>query len=263
MAIHPISYTNFANKRFLRIKNYAFASKDAVVALVARELPKAAISLPTAFVAQGEGYTPVAVLGVQPGKNLFVRSDGLWVGGYIPAPFRGFPFLLGNAEDGRQVLCIDDRDGSVSESEGEAFFGEDQQPTKAVKDILNFLTQVAANRLATNEIMAQLQKHKLIVPWQIKVQNADKPGFEITGLYRIDEQALNKLSARAIRELQQSGALQLAYCHLLSMQHLPLLGKLAQAHQQAEQMAALPKTETGELDMSFLADDTTISFEDL
>jgi hypothetical protein len=79
----------------------------------------------------------------------------------------------------------------------------------------------------------------------------------------VDEKALNQLSAEALQALQQSGALQLCYCQLLSMQHLQTLGKLAQAHQEAEQMAALPKTEKGELDLSFLADDTTISFENL
>jgi hypothetical protein len=263
MAIHPITVEKFSNKRFLRIKNYVFAAKEAVVALVAHEFPKAAMSLPTGFIQTGESFSPVAVLGVQPGKNLFVRLDGRWLGGYIPAAFRGFPFLLGNIEDGRQILCINDAQGSVSETEGEAFFDADQQLTQAVKDILNFLSHVSSNHVITQKMIAVLQKHQLIIPWEIKLQDSTKQAHAVQGLYCVDEKALNQLSAEALQALQQSGALQLCFCQLLSMQHLQTLGKLAQAHQEAEQMAALPKTEKGELDLSFLADDTTISFENL
>lgn len=263
MAIHPITLSQFAGKRFIRSKNYAFTSSDAVVALVAKEFPKAALSMPIGFVPVGDGFTPVAVLGLQPGKNLYVSLDGRWLGGYIPALFRGFPFLLADVEDGRQVLCINDAQGSVSDIEGEIFFGSDGQPTQAIKDILDFLNQLSSNRLSTIKVVARMQKHHLIAPWPIKVQNAEHQEQTIEGLYRIDETALNNLTPEAFNEIRQCGALPLIYCQLLSMQHLPMLGKLAQAHQEAEQMAALPKTDAGELDLSFLADDTTISFENL
>ena len=263
MAIHPINLSQFADKNFLRTKNYAFAEKDAIVGLVAKEFPKAALSLPIGFVATGDTFAPVAVLGLQPGKNLFVSLDGRWLAGYIPAAFRGFPFLLADADDGRQVLCINDAHGSISESEGEPFFGEDGQPTQGVKDILDFLNQVGSNRQGTLRVTAMLQKHQLIAPWLIKLQGADQQEQVVEGLYRVDEAVLNQLSAEAFEEVRQAGALPLIYCQLLSMQHLPMLGKLAQAHHEAAQMAALPKTEAGELDLSFLADDTTISFENM
>ena len=263
MAIHPISHNAFASKYFLRTKNYAFASTDALVALVAQEFPKAAMSMPIGFIASGDGFIPVAVLGLQSGKNLFVSLDGRWLGGYIPAVFRGFPFSLADAEGGRQVLCVNDVSGSVSDTEGEPFFGEDQQPTAAVKEILNFLTQVASNQLLTQKMMKVMQKHHLMAPWPIKLQSLAQQEQLVEGLYRIDESVLSGLTAEALHEIHQSGALPLIYCQLMSMSHLQTLGKLAQAHFEAEQRAALPKTETGELDMSFLADDTTISFENL
>lgn len=263
MSIHPISANLFINKKFLRTKNYAFASTDALAALVSKEFAKAALSLPIAFVAAGDDFAPVAVLGLKPGKNLFVSLDGRWLGGYIPAVFRGYPFLLANAEDGRQILCINDDHGTVSDFEGEAFFDQDAQPTQAVKDILSFLNQVALNRLDTLKIVKVMQKHKLIAPWPIKLKGADQQEQPLEGLFRIDESALNQLSAEAMDEVRSVGALPLIYCQLLSMQHLPMMSKLAQTHQEAEQMAALPKTKTGEIDLSFLADDTTISFENL
>lgn len=263
MPIHPISATQFANKKFLRTKNYAFAANEALAPLVSKEFPKAALSFPIAFVATGDDFAPVAVLGLQSGRNLFVSLDGRWIGGYIPAMFRGYPFLLVNTDEDRQVLCINDAHGSISDVDGEAFFDQESQPTQAVKDILDFLNQVASNRLATLKVVKVMQKHQLIAPWQIKLKGADQQEQTVQGLFRVDESVLNLLSAEALDEIRQAGALPLIYCQLLSMQHLPMLGKLAQAHHEAQQMAALPKTDTGEIDLSFLADDTTISFENI
>jgi hypothetical protein len=47
------------------------------------------------------------------------------------------------------------------------------------------------------------------------------------------------------------------------MQHLPMLSKLAEAQQEAIKTVSLKQAESGETDLSFLADDTTISFENL
>ena len=221
------------------------------------------MSFPIGFVPVGDSFSPVAVLGLQSDKNLFVGQDGRWLGGYIPAVLRGFPFLLRNVADGRQVLCINDAQGSLSDNDGEAFFEGDRQLSQAVKDILNFLSQVFSNSQLTQKAMVVMQKHKLITPWTIKFQRIDKQDQVLEGFYCVDEKALNCLSAEALQELQQSGALLLSYCQLLSMQHLQTLGKLAQAQHEAEQIAALPKTESGELDLSFLADDTTISFDNM
>ena len=60
-----------------------------------------------------------------------------------------------------------------------------------------------------------------------------------------------------------AGALVLAYCQLLSMQHLPLLGELAKAHAQAEYAAAeaARKIETnGELNLEFLNSSDSLNF---
>jgi len=59
----------------------------------------------------------------------------------------------------------------------------------------------------------------------------------VHGLHSIAEAKLKALGAEALHRLHQAGALPLIYCQLLSMQHLPLLGKLAQAHAKAKAQA--------------------------
>ncbi|EKE17104.1 MAG: SapC family protein [uncultured bacterium] len=259
-----ISKASYGNKRWLRYTGYAFAMKDAVIPLTLAELPKAAMSLPIGFIAQGENFLPAAVMSLQSEKNLFVAPDGRWVQSYIPAACRSYPFILARTTEGQQVLCIDQDSGLVTEGEeGEAFFDEEGQPAKAVQDILQFLNSVEQSRQATSAACAVLAKHKLIQPWPIAVKT-DAGEQKIEGLYRIDEAALNELPAEALVELRNANALTITYCQLLSMQHLGLLGELAKAHAAADaakqaKAAKLPEV-AGSLDLDFLKKSDSISF---
>lgn len=254
-----------AGKRWLRHSSYRFAAQDAVIPLVAQELPKAIMSLPVGFVATGGGFVPVAVQGLAPGQNLFVAPDGRWLAAYTPAAYRGYPFQLAHAENGQQVLCFDEESGLISDGpQGEPFFDEDSNPSKGVAEVMNFLTQIQANRVLTDRVCALLQHHGLIQPWPLKVQEAGGERI-VEGLYRIDEAALNALPADAVVALRNGGALPMAYCQLLSMQHLARLAPLAQAHAEAQaaQAQPLPQTPAGDLDLEFLNKGGTISFGNL
>jgi hypothetical protein len=260
-----ISRERHAKLRWKRYSNYTFAAADSVVPLVAAELPKAVMSLPMAFIAQGDSYVPVAVLGLQPGNNVFVAPDWRWVGHYIPAAFRSYPFRLAQTADGQQVLCIDEDSGLVGDdAAGEPFFTDDGEPAPAVIDILNFLTQIERSRQATATACAALQKQQLIRPWSITLKT-ETGEQQIAGLFQIDEAALNQLSAEALLEVRDAGALPIAYCQLLSMQHLPLVGQLieAQSKASAEALAFQQLAPNGELDLEFFNKGGTISFAGL
>lgn len=270
--IQVISRTHHGDKRWQRAANYSFAANDAVAAMQVQELPNAVLSMPVAFLAAGSGYSLVAVQSLSPGKNLLVAHDGRWVGGYIPAVYRSYPFVLGTDAEGQQLLCIDEDSGLLIDNAapagagmGEAFFTEDNQPTPAVGEVFRFLIQAASHRQATQLVCATLQKHALIKPWPIKVQT-EEGEQNIQGLFCIDEEALNQLPADAFLELRSVGALPIAHCQLLSMQHLPLLVQLAKAHNTATAKASPPKpllTPAGDLDLEFLNNSGTLSFSHL
>lgn len=256
--IQAVSRERHAKRRWQRYANYKFTAADALTPLVVQELPKAMLSMPIGFLAAQDAFVPVVIQGLKPGKNLFVALDGRWVAGYVPAAYRGYPFVLANTEDGKQVLCIDEDSGLLADIGGEPFFGEDGQPAKAVSDVLAFLNQIAANRIATQRICALLQQHDLIQPWPIKLQG-EEGEQNVEGLYRIDEAKMNQLPAEAFMALRDAGALLLAYCQLLSMQHLPMLGQLVAAHAQADAQAAAPLPMIGgDLDLSFMSDGGTL-----
>lgn len=257
---HVVSKERHAHKRWKPYTSYAFAAADAITPLVVQELPKAALAFPVAFALDGDAFVPVAVQGIQSGQNLLVGADGRWLASYVPATYRGYPFTLANTTDDQKVLCILESDDVLSDTEGEPFFDAEGEPATRLLGVIDFLKQVATNREATRRLCAVLQQHDLIQPWPItlKTESGDKT---VQGLHRIDEAALNQLPTDVLQAVRDAGALPVAYCQLLSMQHFPKLGELAQAH--AKSAATLPPAADGELDVEFLNNGDTISFGNL
>lgn len=255
-----ISLDRHASLRWKRYSSYAHASQEAVIPLAGAEMPKAAMTLPIGFIKQDDNFFPIAVLGLQPGQNLFVAADGRWTGNYIPAAFRSHPFRLAQTKDAQQALCIDEDSGLVTSGpEGESFFTDDGKPSQGILDILDFLGQIEQSRLSTVAACAVLQKHSLIRPWPVTLKT-ESGEQQVAGLLQIDEAALMALPADALVETRNAGALSLAYCQLISMQHLPMLGQLAISHAQAK---ANQLASANELKLDFLNQGETLSFGNL
>ena len=245
-----------AHKRWTRFSSYAFARDRAVAPLVGAELARAARSLPVVFLQQSETWLPSALLGLAPDTSLMVSPDGRWLAGYVPAALRGYPFQLAHAQNDQWVLCIDESSELIVDGpEGEAFFDADNQATPAVKEILDFLGQVARNREATAKACAALARHNCLQPCPITVKT-DSGGKQISGLYQIDESALNQLDDAAFLELRRLGALPIAYLQTQSLQHLPRLAELAKARTRT-----VPPERNGDIDLSFLDRDSTLKFD--
>jgi hypothetical protein len=225
-----VSRDRHAAKRWIRYDSYKFAGKEAVLPLVAAELSKAVIAMPIGFINPNSIFTPAAMLGLKPGKNLFVAQDGRWVGGYIPSILRGYPFRLAHNEENRLILCVDEDSGLVTDHPvGELFFDEAGEPSESVRQVLNFLQTVEQSRVATATACEMLDRYGVIKPWPITLKG-DAGEHTIDGLFRVDEAALNQLSDDAFLELRRVGALLIAYCQLLSMQNLDIIANLAKAH---------------------------------
>lgn len=265
MAIVPITKAFFGNKRFKRNLTYHFAGQDSIAPLALSEVTRAMLHLPIGFAKVKDDWMPVALQGLSAKKNLFVLPSGRWVGRYIPICYRFQPFVLASTQDDKQVLCFDDASDLLSDSEGEPFFDAESNPSEVVSGILSFLGQHFQNLQATRRLCAVLDEHRLLTEWPITLQDHESAKQAmLSGLYRVDEEAFNQLDAPTLGVLHQAGALPLIYAQLLSIQNLALLGQISKEYQTALKRAAMPNQPVSEQpDMTFLADDTTISFEGL
>ncbi len=246
----PISRETHRYKRLLPIPSYTFAKEQALVSLVGAELAHAVHNFPIVFAPAGESFALMGMLSLQPQKNLFVGTDGRWLGTYVPAFFRQYPFAVGlPAEGGEPLLCADDDSGLISDTDGEALFDVSGDPSEGLRKMMEFVSEIERNRAVTIRAVNVLAKHKLIIPWEITLPlEKDKPPQQINGLFRVDEVALNALPDEIFIELRQAGAMPVVYAHLLSLNCIDVLIRLTAAHAQTASTAAKPGMLTGAVD---------------
>lgn len=224
---------HFAHKAWQRRSGYAFAAQANILPVVAAELARLVPALPMGFVQTESSFQLVAITALQPGSNCFLAPGGRWLGDYVPAALRAYPFRLIKPEDREEsILCFDESSGLVVErGQGEAFFDEKGAPSQAVKEVLDFLSQMEHSRVATQTGVDALQAAGLIQPWPLKLRQGEQIR-PVDGIHRADETALNTLPDDAFLSLRKAGALPLAYAQLLSMNQLAMLQKAAELQTQ-------------------------------
>jgi len=248
-----VSRERHANKKWLRYTNFAFAAGEVIAPIVGTELGRAVLAMPCAFVQQSGRYVLVAVLSLVAGRNVFVGPDGRWLGRYVPAAFRLYPFrVLPTEGKDAVVLCVDEEGKLVVDgtSAGEEFFDAEGNPAPVLKPVFEAAMAVERDRKSTDLAVEALAQAGVIRPWEIKV--ATKEGERpIGGLHRVDEAALRALPDEAFLNLRKTSALPIAHAQMLSIGQLGALEHLARAQTQATApppqstsipLAALPET---------------------
>lgn len=228
----PLSLERHAGKAWLRFKDLAFARADAVVPVLDAEAALAASSMPLAFVQTDGRYVLVAVLSLEPGRNVFIAPNSQWVGPYVPACFRVYPFrLLTPPGSDKALLCVDEDSGLLGATgTGEAFYDAAGNPSEAICGVFRHVELLERHRQATDVATAALADAGVLLPWDLKVRvgGAEKP---VAGLYRVDEAILSGLEGDRFLELRKAGALPIAYAQMISMGQIRVLEELSRLHQ--------------------------------
>jgi hypothetical protein len=224
----PVERSRHAEKAWQRVTSFSFAATDAVLPLVGSEFGKAALAMPIVFVEQSGRYAPMAMMSPIAGRNLFVGPAGQWLGSYMPAAMRSYPFFLVRVEGSEEsAVCVDEDSGLVIDADGTAenFFEADGSLSPATKGVLDFLSEIQRNRQHTELAVAALADAGLIQPWPFQVANESQT-TQVNGLFRVNEAALNALDDEAFLKLRKMGALPLAYLQLVSMAQVTVFERL-------------------------------------
>ncbi len=232
-ALKAVSPEAFAGKYWKRPDNFLYAAGYHQIPVVAGELIKAAANLPLAFVQNSGQWQLVAIMSLQPGTNLLVGPQGQWLGDYVPALLRAYPFTLVRVE-GREAAADDESDyvmctadtgpHLVAAGKGEPFFNGDQ-PSEATRQMMDYLVNLEKNRAMTQRGVDALVAAKVIVPWELTTTHngVTQP---VEGLFRLDEVAFAALKPRGtLATLQTEGAVPIAYAQLFSREHFNNLAR--------------------------------------
>lgn len=257
-----VSPQQHATARWRPRKGFDFARPLQVVDILIPELSKLLPHYVLAFINREEGFQPVALLGVGGDRNLYVDADGKWLGRYVPAALRGYPFSLAPRDDGEKILCLNEdylvMEGAEGGNSQPLFDGEGKLAEPAAST-LNFLNECDQARAGTAAATQSLADADLFQPWPLKVNRGeDQEPLTLEGLFHINEQRLNELDAETFAGLRRAGALLLAYSQLLSM------AQTEQLAQRAEHLGAQARARSATDDLSSLFDDGgSLSFDNL
>jgi len=210
------------------INGYAFAKDIHLVSVVFHEFSKISANYPIVFIKKqnSEKFMPMAMLGLEPGVNLFVDEKLQWLQGtYVPAAFRRHPFALGQTGDNSMAVCMDVNSEFLGVGDGVALYTPEGQPTDELMKVKNFLVELYASEVHAEKFCEKLHELDLLVPNGFKVQSPEGVKY-YDGSFVIDEQRLSSLSAENFLNLRESGYLVAIYAHLFSLLQVERLGAL-------------------------------------
>ena len=233
MAITPITSDRFANKRWRENGNYQFAQSRMICELAVQEIPMASLSYPVAILAHEEQYHFIALLGVKQKENLFVSAEGRWLGRYIPAVLRAYPFRLTFDDTGSKILCIDE-DGGVIGEDGERFYEEDgSTPSAAIKEKMTFVSTLDRGLAEAVRLAKLLAAEDLLTEWNVSQTGNDEQAVQ-QQLRIIDAVRLQEMASDKLGSLRDEGALPIAYAQIFSMLNLRFLQGHADLNRQVK-----------------------------
>ncbi len=223
----PLSHATHGHLGVKQIEQpFGFLRSAHAVPLTVTEFGMAACTYPIIFV--GEERTPIAVMGVRQGQNLYVMDTGHTdVDAYVPAFVRRYPFVFAADPSSDQLLlCVDSKAPMVSDTPEVAFFDGDK-PSKFTEDAIEFCKEFERQRHGTLTYLEVMKKHDLFEEKSISFQPRDTEGKEsgpaqkIADYWAVSEERLNALSDEAFMELKSVGALGATYAHLVSLLNWP------------------------------------------
>jgi hypothetical protein len=223
MLAQPVALTNeqHADLKILPRLSFENLTGRHMAPLMLQEFPAAAHHYPIFFIKdeQNNTFTATAVFGLKDGENVFIENDA-WVGGYLPASLRGYPFTLARAGEEQLILCVNEQADIVSKTEGQALFTADGKPTEFFEGINTFFKEfIDANNVSTN-IMTQLAELGLFRADGLQYRNSAGEEKRVNGFYVIDREKLDALTDEQFLSLRKFGVLPAIYAHFSSLERI-------------------------------------------
>lgn len=221
----PLDSSRHAKRRVQPLADWRFCANQHAAYLTVTEIPHAALEFAVVFVRDGDTVSPVVLLGLEAGENLFVDpATGNWRARYVPAAFRRYPFITSQAQPGQpaQVL-VDESWPGFGEVEGEPLFGPSASPggnagqTPALARALEFLQRFEDEVARTRAFCTRLAELGVLEPMKVDATLPGERKLRVDGFEAVDEKRLSELPDATVLELFRNGMLGMLQLHLASV----------------------------------------------
>jgi len=232
--LEPLSVEKHRSLGVSNVANpFSFLADTHLVPLTVDEFGLAAVCYPIIFDTQTK--TPLAVMGLRPGMNVFLGADGsLDPEVYLPAFARRYPFLpvmagaggqeqkAPEAKDGDRVLVCIDRAAKMLSSTPELPFFEGDKPSRYTQEAIQFCREFDLLGRRTQDFVKLMDQHGLFETTPLALPRAKPDGtpdepVRIGEYLRISETKANALAKDVYIDLRDRGVSAVIHAHLLSL----------------------------------------------
>lgn len=210
---------------------YPHTHKLTYSTVVAAELTELLADYVVAFMKNSEtgAFLMVALLGLEPGCNAYQNAHG-WNATYVPLNIRRHPFSLGVGDGETMAICIDEASPVLTtDTAATALFDGKGLETPYLISQRKALATLRDGQEEVQDFIRALLNEGLIVPFEYIVTYQNGREQKIEGLYTVDLQGLDVLTADALQRLNVAGHLSNAYKVALSRTHISRLVQLHNA----------------------------------
>jgi hypothetical protein len=220
----PLSLEKHRDLRLASKASYQFAASLMICPVVSGEIRQIAREYVIVF--PKDTPLPHALTGTVKGVNAYIDTTGRWQGRYVPAHIRRYPFMAAKTATGdpsgkqAYTVLIDETAPHLGLVKGQPLFTDDGRPSQTLATVQKALTTLQQDAAMTGQMVADLDREGLLKETKIRVQARGKDAAGLTGFRVLDADKLMNLSPENLFRLQKSGALLLAYAHLISLTNL-------------------------------------------
>ena len=202
-----------------------FCHRLHAIPISAAEFPAAMRDYPIVFVRRtGDfAYSPMTILGLREGQNLFVMGDGKWDRRtYVPAYVRRYPFCLVATDQSaglapERLICVDPE--AIDEGTGRRMFDDNGEPLPHWSIIERMLFEYEDDLTLSRDMCRLFSQLDLLEPFTLRAELVGGFSLSMENLYRINRQQLSELPHSDLRDLVRKGYMDYLYAHLFSQEN--------------------------------------------
>lgn len=213
------------------ITNLLFAKDLKAVTLVKDEVKLIAKNYPIVF-SQGEFPTIMGLIALGD-QNVAITGEGQWLGEYIPAMLRKYPFTIAHVdnESYNSVVMIDEDASILSKSKGKQLFKKSGEPSELLVDSINFAKEFTFAMADAQTLVKEIRDSGILEPQTIYVQEGENKHPVISGFEIVNQEKLKDLDKKTIQKWHDNGTMDLINLHLQSLNKIKFLFELAKNRQ--------------------------------
>ena len=211
------------------LKDLFFAKDIPSFPVLANEFELVSQSFPIVFTSE-ENPTIVAITSLG-NQNLAMNSEGKWLGSYLPAVYRKYPFTYASNQDNpeQRAVAIDVEAPHIGKDFGEALFDEQSNQTELLKGIIEFLNSYEQDAIRAKMIAKIISDAGILEDRELSIGEGETKQVLAKGFRVIDIKKLYDLDDATLASWVRNGIISFINIHLKSLDNMQTLMNLLYA----------------------------------